>query len=150
MTSWARVAENLPQPCSYSRTAILCIAGHVPQREQRAFERLRSPTWACSAPQDLLRDPSVDPGVVLVEEAGELLEAHTLTSLSPRTKHLIMVSVARVWQVTSAARMSCLGFCGCAGDCSESQWLCPALLCVCNTYRLATTSSCGPRWTRGS
>ncbi|KAG2452041.1 hypothetical protein HYH02_003079 [Chlamydomonas schloesseri] len=41
--------------------------------------------------KDLLRDPSVDPGVVLVEEAGELLEAHTLTSLSPRTKHLIMI-----------------------------------------------------------
>jgi hypothetical protein len=30
-------------------------------------------------------------GIVLVEEAGELLEAHVLTSLSPSTKHLILI-----------------------------------------------------------
>lgn len=30
-------------------------------------------------------------GVVTVEEAGELLEAHVLTSLSPHTKHLVMI-----------------------------------------------------------
>jgi hypothetical protein len=44
--------------------------------------------------KELLRDVQVDPGVVLVEEAGELLEAHVLTSLSRRTKHLIMVGWA--------------------------------------------------------
>jgi hypothetical protein len=27
----------------------------------------------------------------MVEEAAEILEAHVLTSLSPRTKHLIMI-----------------------------------------------------------
>jgi hypothetical protein len=30
-------------------------------------------------------------GVVLVEEAGELLEAHVLTSLTSATQHLIMI-----------------------------------------------------------
>ena len=42
--------------------------------------------------QDLLQNPDIAPGVVMLEEAGELLEAHTLTSLSPKTKQLIMVS----------------------------------------------------------
>ncbi|PNH08303.1 NFX1-type zinc finger-containing protein 1 [Tetrabaena socialis] len=41
--------------------------------------------------KELLRDADVDPGVVLVEEAGELLEAHVLTCLSRRTKQLIMI-----------------------------------------------------------
>jgi hypothetical protein len=39
----------------------------------------------------LLRDPAVAPGVLLVEEAGELLEAHVLSCLSPQTKHVIQV-----------------------------------------------------------
>lgn len=30
-------------------------------------------------------------GVVLVEEAAEVLEAHVLTALAPSTKHLIMI-----------------------------------------------------------
>lgn len=29
--------------------------------------------------------------VVMVEEAGEILEAHILTSMAPSTKHLIMI-----------------------------------------------------------
>ena len=52
--------------------------------------------------KDLLQDPEVAPGVVLVEEAGELLEAHTLTSLSARTKQLIMVRVCAVVCVSTA------------------------------------------------
>lgn len=40
----------------------------------------------------MLQDPKVAPAVVMVEEAGELLEIHALTSLSPKTKQLIMVS----------------------------------------------------------
>ena len=39
-----------------------------------------------------MQNPDIAPGVVMLEEAGELLEAHTLTSLSPKTKQLIMVS----------------------------------------------------------
>jgi superfamily I DNA and/or RNA helicase len=34
---------------------------------------------------------AASPGVVLVEEAGEILEAHILTSLGPQTKQLIMI-----------------------------------------------------------
>ena len=41
--------------------------------------------------KDLLQNPSIAPSVVLVEEAGEVLEAHTLTCLSPRTESLILV-----------------------------------------------------------
>lgn len=52
-------------------------------------------TTGASLYKELLRDACVDPGVVMVEEAGELLEAHVLSSLSPRTKHLIMVSDAQ-------------------------------------------------------
>ncbi|KAJ9507979.1 hypothetical protein QJQ45_021314 [Haematococcus lacustris] len=33
----------------------------------------------------------LQPGVLLVEEAGELLEAHVLTSLSTKTKHLVLI-----------------------------------------------------------
>lgn len=40
---------------------------------------------------ELLQTPGVAPTVVMVEEAGELQEAHTLTSLSPKTKQLIMI-----------------------------------------------------------
>jgi superfamily I DNA and/or RNA helicase len=40
--------------------------------------------------KDLLAG-SVRPGVVLVEEAGELLEAHVLTSLGTEARHLIMI-----------------------------------------------------------
>ncbi|KXZ51992.1 hypothetical protein GPECTOR_10g1014 [Gonium pectorale] len=48
-------------------------------------------TTGAAMHKDLLRDADVEPGVVLVEEAGELLEAHVLTSLGPRTKQLIMI-----------------------------------------------------------
>ncbi|GFH25752.1 NFX1-type zinc finger-containing protein 1 [Haematococcus lacustris] len=34
---------------------------------------------------------ALQPGVLLVEEAGELLEAHVLTSLSTKTKHLVLI-----------------------------------------------------------
>jgi len=33
----------------------------------------------------------LDCRVVMVEEAGEILEAHVLTSLGPNTQHLIMI-----------------------------------------------------------
>lgn len=39
--------------------------------------------------KDILED--VDIGVVLIEEAGEVLEAHALTSLQPKLKHFIMI-----------------------------------------------------------
>ncbi|KAG2495742.1 hypothetical protein HYH03_006339 [Edaphochlamys debaryana] len=48
-------------------------------------------TTGAAMAKELLRDPAVDPGVVLVEEAGELLEAHVLTSISARTKQLILI-----------------------------------------------------------
>ena len=31
------------------------------------------------------------PGIVLLEEAGEILEAHMLTAMTPETKHLILI-----------------------------------------------------------
>lgn len=34
---------------------------------------------------------SASPGIVLLEEAGEILEPHVLTAISPETKHLIMI-----------------------------------------------------------
>lgn len=34
---------------------------------------------------------SISPGVILVEEAGEILESHILTALGPETKQLIMI-----------------------------------------------------------
>lgn len=34
---------------------------------------------------------AVSPGIVVVEEAAELLESHVLTSLTPETQHLIMI-----------------------------------------------------------
>jgi hypothetical protein len=34
---------------------------------------------------------AAEPSVVLVEEAGEILESHTLTSLSPKTRQLILI-----------------------------------------------------------
>jgi hypothetical protein len=40
--------------------------------------------------KDLLLGPNA-PTVVLVEEAAEILEAHVMTSLSPRTQHLVMI-----------------------------------------------------------
>ncbi|KAJ5272282.1 hypothetical protein N7478_007407 [Penicillium angulare] len=33
----------------------------------------------------------VSPGIVLLEEAGEILESHVLTAISPKTKHLILI-----------------------------------------------------------
>jgi hypothetical protein len=34
---------------------------------------------------------SISPGILLVEEAGEILESHVLTALGPDTKHLILI-----------------------------------------------------------
>lgn len=34
---------------------------------------------------------SISPGVLLVEEAGEILESHILTALSPQTKRLVLI-----------------------------------------------------------
>lgn len=42
--------------------------------------------------------------VVMVEEAGELLEAHVLTSLCPATKHLIMVGCCGKHRAHAARR----------------------------------------------
>ncbi|KAJ5114222.1 hypothetical protein N7456_002756 [Penicillium angulare] len=33
----------------------------------------------------------VSPGIVLLEEAGEILESHVITAISPETKHLILI-----------------------------------------------------------
>lgn len=34
---------------------------------------------------------NASPGIVLLEEAGEILESHVLTAISPQTKHLVMI-----------------------------------------------------------
>ncbi|CAG8220337.1 unnamed protein product [Penicillium salamii] len=46
-------------------------------------------TTAAAMYTDDLRHAS--PGIVLLEEAGEILESHVLTALAPETKHLIMI-----------------------------------------------------------
>lgn len=43
--------------------------------------------------------------VVMVEEAAEILEAHVLTSLSPETKHLIMIGGAIVLGAVAAYKL---------------------------------------------
>ena len=80
----------------------LARAGEVQVEMQRLHEGQRlavlrgarvigCTTTGAAMQKELLAD--VGPAVVMVEEAGELLEAHVLTSLSPRTQHLIMVRV---------------------------------------------------------
>lgn len=49
-------------------------------------------------------------GVVLVEEAAEVLEAHVLTALSDSTKHLIMIGT-EYGQPVLPARVSCWFWC---------------------------------------
>ncbi|KAJ5333870.1 uncharacterized protein N7506_007653 [Penicillium brevicompactum] len=46
-------------------------------------------TTAAAMYSDDLRHAS--PGIVLLEEAGEILESHVLTAIAPETKHLIMI-----------------------------------------------------------
>ncbi|GFH22994.1 uncharacterized protein HaLaN_20538, partial [Haematococcus lacustris] len=72
--------------------------------EQRELKALRSSGWEAvlkkarvigctvtgAASHKALLD-ALQPGVLLVEEAGELLEAHVLTSLSTKTKHLVLI-----------------------------------------------------------
>ncbi|GAX74369.1 hypothetical protein CEUSTIGMA_g1818.t1 [Chlamydomonas eustigma] len=41
--------------------------------------------------KDLLQNPKVTPTIVMIEEAGELHESHAITSMSPKTKQLIMI-----------------------------------------------------------
>ncbi|KIY98958.1 NFX1-type zinc finger-containing protein 1 [Monoraphidium neglectum] len=48
-------------------------------------------TTGAAMHQALLTGPSVAPGVVMVEEAAEILEAHVITALSQRTKHVILI-----------------------------------------------------------
>ena len=38
--------------------------------------------------------------VVLVEEAGEILESHVITSLSSATKHLILIGTLTICAIT--------------------------------------------------
>lgn len=47
--------------------------------------------------------------VVVVEEAGEILEAHVLTSLGPNTKHLVMIGKLQLHgQLSVCADSSCV------------------------------------------
>ena len=55
--------------------------------------------------KELLQNPAVAPGIVMVEEAGELLEAHTLSSLSSKTKALIMVGLCVWWGTCSVVTL---------------------------------------------
>lgn len=45
-------------------------------------------TAAAKYKQELL---DAKPGIILVEEAGEILESHVLTALSPATKHIVLI-----------------------------------------------------------
>jgi hypothetical protein len=46
-------------------------------------------TTAAAMNSEYLRH--VSPGIVLLEEAGEILESHVLTAIAPETKHLILI-----------------------------------------------------------
>jgi superfamily I DNA and/or RNA helicase len=65
--------------------------------EQGAWEaligsaRVVGCTTTGAAKHKQLLQGSNAPRVVMVEEAAEILEAHVLTSLSPRTRHLVMI-----------------------------------------------------------
>ncbi len=74
--------------------------------------------------RELLREAGVAPGVVMVEEAGELLEAHVLTSLSEHTKHLIMVRGRSALRLIFGL-VECLpaGFPGGGGPSSLLMWV---------------------------
>lgn len=62
------------------------------QKTRKILERRRiigCTTTAAAMYSDDLRHAS--PGIMLLEEAGEILESHVLTAISPATKHLIMI-----------------------------------------------------------
>jgi len=77
------------------------------QRHDAAFERfriVRDQKWAeiiqrkriigctTSAAAKYRKElQNAEPGIVLVEEAGEILESHILTSLAAKTKHLVLI-----------------------------------------------------------
>ncbi|KAI9764248.1 MAG: hypothetical protein M1839_005971 [Geoglossum umbratile] len=64
-------------------------------RNERAAHTIRAKrTIGCTttAAAKYTRDlQSASPGIVLVEEAGEILESHILTAMTPETEHLILI-----------------------------------------------------------
>ncbi|ORY15668.1 P-loop containing nucleoside triphosphate hydrolase protein [Clohesyomyces aquaticus] len=55
----------------------------------RAKRIIGCTTTAAAMKTDSLRN--VAPGVILVEEAGEILESHILTAMTPKTKQLVLI-----------------------------------------------------------
>jgi hypothetical protein len=73
----------------------LCQVKVAKLRDEQNLEILRSKriigctTNAAAKYADDLR--AIAPGVLLLEEAGEILESHVLTALSPQTKQLVLI-----------------------------------------------------------
>lgn len=68
------------------------LSALLSQKTQKILEEKRiigCTTTAAAMYSDALRHAS--PGIVLLEEAGEILESHVLTAISPETKHLILI-----------------------------------------------------------
>lgn len=62
------------------------------ERELRVLRSRRIIACTTTAAAKYVRKlSSVNPGIVLVEEAGEILESHVLTALNPKTKQLILI-----------------------------------------------------------
>lgn len=68
------------------------LSGVLGERMREILKRkqiIGCTTTAAAMYSEDIRNAS--PGIVLLEEAGEILESHVLTAISPQTKHLIMI-----------------------------------------------------------
>ncbi|KAF5840888.1 P-loop containing nucleoside triphosphate hydrolase protein [Dunaliella salina] len=88
--SWAGDYANMLSRSEQIRTQLAAL--HDSSKEAVLKKaRVIGCTTTGLAGQKLLLEGAVKPGVVLVEEAAELLESHVLTSLSTGTQHLVMI-----------------------------------------------------------
>ncbi|GAD99219.1 conserved hypothetical protein [Paecilomyces variotii No. 5] len=68
------------------------LSGVLGERTREILKRkqiIGCTTTASAMYSEDIRNAS--PGIVLLEEAGEILESHVLTAISPQTKHLVMI-----------------------------------------------------------
>ncbi|KAK4548613.1 hypothetical protein LTR36_009523 [Oleoguttula mirabilis] len=62
------------------------------QRDTEVIQRKRIVACTTTAAAKYTKQlQSTSPGIILVEEAGEILESHVLTALTPSTKHLVLI-----------------------------------------------------------
>lgn len=80
------VEMTLLDKCQKKLSALLGERAREILKEKRI---IGCTTTAAAMHSEDLRHAS--PGIVLLEEAGEILESHVLTAISPETKHLILI-----------------------------------------------------------